>query len=115
METNPRAYFSWGDLSVPVEQGNMVVFDGQVPHQTVIEQGSVHLLGPFDAETFRMVGAIPALGEISNTTALFGGLIPPLPTLPTFDLSTTTNWVIAFALIAIAAIAGVLTAVAVAM
>ena len=80
LESNPDAYFSWGDYSFPVEKGNMVVFDGSVPHQTIIHKGTVQLLGPFDAATFRLVGPGGlGLGDLfgdlfGGDGGLFGGL-----------------------------------------
>ncbi|KAL3776135.1 hypothetical protein ACHAW5_003253 [Stephanodiscus triporus] len=56
LNTNPDAHFVHGESSVPVVEGRMVLFDGGIPHNTIVNSGSVKLLGPFDAKEFRGVG-----------------------------------------------------------
>lgn len=58
LETNPNAHFSVAGHSFPVVKGNMLVFDGSIPHQTVIDKGDVKLLGPFETRSFQPVGQI---------------------------------------------------------
>eukprot|EP00591_Stephanopyxis_turris_P008380 CAMPEP_0195510812 /NCGR_PEP_ID=MMETSP0794_2-20130614/3348_1 /TAXON_ID=515487 /ORGANISM="Stephanopyxis turris, Strain CCMP 815" /LENGTH=317 /DNA_ID=CAMNT_0040638303 /DNA_START=39 /DNA_END=989 /DNA_ORIENTATION=+ len=55
LEDNPNAFFNHGEKSVPVTKGNMVIFDGRIPHHTVVNKGKVKLLGPFDPKTFRLI------------------------------------------------------------
>jgi hypothetical protein len=44
-ETNDNAYFLHGKTSVPVKEGTMVTFPGNVVHHTVrINSGSIKLL-----------------------------------------------------------------------
>lgn len=57
MNSNPNAYFDYGDTSVPIIKGNLVSFDGNVPHNTVIKKGSVEILGPWFGTWFSEVGA----------------------------------------------------------
>jgi hypothetical protein len=56
LNTNDDAYFSHGETSVPVKEGTMVTFPGNVVHHTVITSGSVKLLGPFDVLGMQSVG-----------------------------------------------------------
>ena len=56
LNTNKDAYFSHGDVSVPIQEGTMVTFPGNVPHQTIINSGKVNLLGPFDVMKMQSVG-----------------------------------------------------------
>lgn len=50
LKDNPGAYFEIGDdeLCIPVVEGSFVTFNGRRPHRTVINTGSVDLLGPFE-------------------------------------------------------------------
>jgi hypothetical protein len=59
LETNLDAYFLHGDVSILIEKGSFIHFDGGVPHNTVVNSGSVKLLGPFHMSTFRNVGFQP--------------------------------------------------------
>jgi hypothetical protein len=47
LNTNPDAFFVHGDVSIPVIEGHLIHFDGAQMHNTVINSGSVMLLGPF--------------------------------------------------------------------
>jgi hypothetical protein len=47
LNTNDDAYFSHGKTSVPVKEGTMVTFPGNVVHHNVVNSGIVKLLGPF--------------------------------------------------------------------
>lgn len=60
LNTNPDAHFVHGESTVPIVEGRMVLFDGSIPHNTIVNSGSVKLLGPFDAKDFRAVGATTA-------------------------------------------------------
>jgi len=57
MNSNPNAYFDYGGTSIPIIKGNLVSFDGNVPHNTVIKKGSVEILGPWFGTWFSEVGA----------------------------------------------------------
>jgi len=58
LNDNPDAKFVFGDEIVPVVAGNMVTFNGhQVQHNTVVENGEVHLLGPFESRRLQWVGS----------------------------------------------------------
>ena len=56
LNTNPDAHFNHGQSSVPVVEGRMVLFDGGIPHNTIVNAGSVKLLGPFEVKSFIGVG-----------------------------------------------------------
>ena len=56
LNTNPDAHFVHGESTVPIVEGRMVLFDGGIPHNTIVNSGSVKLLGPFDAKDFTAVG-----------------------------------------------------------
>ena len=47
LNSNPDAYFQHGETSVPIVEGSLVSFDGRTPHNTVVNSGYVHILGPF--------------------------------------------------------------------
>jgi hypothetical protein len=53
LNTNPDAYFVHGDVSVPIVEGSLVHFIGGILHNTIVNSGSVQLLGPFDAARHR--------------------------------------------------------------
>lgn len=60
LNDNPNARFVFGEQVVPVVAGNMVTFDGhQQEHNTVVESGEVHLLGPFESRRLQTVGEDP--------------------------------------------------------
>ena len=50
LNDNPRAYFETKDvdLCIPILKGSFVTFNGRRPHHTVIMDGHVDMLGPFD-------------------------------------------------------------------
>jgi len=48
LNSNPDAYFQHGETSVPIVEGSLVSFDGRTPHNTVVNSGYVHILGPFE-------------------------------------------------------------------
>ncbi|KAL3773858.1 hypothetical protein ACHAW5_008718 [Stephanodiscus triporus] len=56
LNTNPDAYFAHGKMSVPIVEGSLVHFIGGIPHNTIVNSGSVKLLGPFDVKSFIGVG-----------------------------------------------------------
>ena len=58
LNTNDDAYFDHPDMKVPIREGAFIRFKGSDPHRTVVKQGSVHLLGPFDIKTFGKVGGV---------------------------------------------------------
>ena len=58
LETNDDAYFDVEDICVPIEEGNLIQFDGGSPHHTVVKSGTVSLIGPFHTKTMENVGSI---------------------------------------------------------
>ena len=56
MEDNDDAYFTVGGMSVPVVKGSLVRFNGARSHHTIINSGSVELLGPFEGGWLQSVG-----------------------------------------------------------
>ena len=50
LNDNPNAFFEFDDdeLCIPIVKGNFITFNGQKLHHTVITDGFVDLLGPFD-------------------------------------------------------------------
>jgi len=56
LETNKDADFVHGDDIIPVEAGTLVVFDGSVPHNTVVKSGTVRIAGAFHLESLTYVG-----------------------------------------------------------
>ena len=60
--------------SIPVEEGRLVYFNGNVIHSTVVENGSVHLLGPFTGNLRNLQSRVGFDGPtLSPTTARLGG------------------------------------------
>ena len=57
LNDNPHAYFEMNDdeLCIPILKGNFITFKGHRPHRTVIDDGSVDLLGPFDLHSLKCV------------------------------------------------------------
>jgi hypothetical protein len=47
LNDNENATFIHGDTSVTPQKGRLLVFDGNVHHQTIIQSGKVSILGPF--------------------------------------------------------------------
>ena len=58
MEDNDDAHFTVGSMSVPVVKGSLVRFNGALSHHTIINFGSIELLGPFEGGWLQPVGAI---------------------------------------------------------
>ena len=57
LNNNNNARFSFNGMSIPVMRGSLVRFNGgDHKHHTIIESGSVDLLGPFEGESLRRVG-----------------------------------------------------------
>jgi len=56
LNDNEDASFVHGNEQVPVRSGNMVAFQGDIPHNTVVRSGNVQLLGPFALSSFQPVG-----------------------------------------------------------
>jgi len=56
LNTNEDAYFDHPDMKVPIREGAFIRFKGSDPHRTVVNKGSVHLLGPFDLQSLGKVG-----------------------------------------------------------
>jgi hypothetical protein len=57
LNTNTDAYFDADDMCVPIEEGKLIHFDGNIPHHTVVKGGSVSLIGPFHLKTMKGVGS----------------------------------------------------------
>ena len=55
LESNPEAKFVHGSTEIPVEAGKLVVFDGNVPHNTRVARGTVALAGPVDLRRLSVV------------------------------------------------------------
>jgi hypothetical protein len=79
LNSNDKAMFVHGgqddeeqEQVVPVIKGNLVTFPGNVKHNTVVMEGVVQLLGPFDVEDWGIVGPSPT---VPSPTA-------PSPTAP---------------------------------
>ena len=62
LNDNPDAFFEFDDdeLCIPIVKGNFVTFNGKKLHHTVITDGFVDLLGPFDLKSAKCVGKIIA-------------------------------------------------------
>ena len=58
-ETNHDAYFEVNGMCLAIEKGRLIEFDGSCPHRTVVNSGSVHLLGPYEVTTMMSVGTPP--------------------------------------------------------
>lgn len=70
LNDNPDASFRHGEVEIPVEEGRLVYFNGNVIHNTVVENGSVHLLGPFNLRNLKdRVGFTGPKPTSSPTTA----------------------------------------------
>ena len=69
LNTNPDAYFVHGDVSVPIVEGSLVHFIGGILHNTIVNSGSVQLLGPFDAKRFTSVGLPPTQSPSPTETS----------------------------------------------
>ena len=74
LNDNPGARFRHGEVEIPVEEGRLVYFNGNVIHSTVVENGSVHLLGPFTGNLRNLQSRVGFDGPtLSPTTARLGG------------------------------------------
>ena len=58
LNTNPEAHFVQGNLTVPIVEESLVHFDGNIPHNIIVNSGSVQFLGPFDAKNLAGVMAV---------------------------------------------------------
>jgi len=47
LNSNPDAFFKFGETEIPIVKNTLVHFKGRYPHNTVINSGEVKLLGPF--------------------------------------------------------------------
>ena len=66
LNTNYDAYFDHPDMKVPIREGVFVRFKGSEPHRTVVNNGKVHLLGPFDLKSFGKVGGCRKMRQLEN-------------------------------------------------
>lgn len=55
LNTNKRAFFNREDTQVPAVAGTLVAFNGGFDHNTVVEDGSVRIAGPFHLKTLQYV------------------------------------------------------------
>ncbi len=73
LNDNPHAYFETndGELCIPIVKGNFITFNGRRLHRTVIADGFVDLLGPFNLYSLKCVegyyGAWQEGGEVTGT------------------------------------------------
>ena len=60
LSDNPHAYFETNhdELCIPIVKGDFITFNGRMPHRTVIANGFVDLLGPFDLHSLKDVAMI---------------------------------------------------------
>ena len=72
MEDNDDAHFTIGSMSIPVVKGSLVRFNGAHSHHTIINSGSVEMLGPFEGGWLSAVGwaATPDFETESPTDVL---------------------------------------------
>ena len=56
LNNNDNAYFDHPSKSVPFRKGAFIRFKGSDPHRTGVNKGHVHILGPFDMNSFSKVG-----------------------------------------------------------
>lgn len=70
LNDNPRAYFETKDvdLCIPILKGSFVTFNGRRPHHTVIMDGHVDMLGPFDV--------FSAKGVDGTEDTIVGSVVP---------------------------------------
>jgi hypothetical protein len=58
LNENKDAMFVHGDVHVQPKKGSLVVFDGHIPHHTIVGRGEVNLAGPFHVSpSMAFVGA----------------------------------------------------------
>ena len=59
MNNNPDAYLNLDEegMSIPIIKGSLVKFDGSKLHHTIINNGIVQLVGPFEGNRLTPVGA----------------------------------------------------------
>jgi len=56
LNSNEDAAFSHGvNEPIPVKAGTLVVFDGDVPHRTIVKGGAVRIAGAFRLDSFSLV------------------------------------------------------------
>ncbi|KAL7457571.1 hypothetical protein ACHAWC_009176, partial [Mediolabrus comicus] len=70
LNDNPRAYFETkdDDLCIPIIKGSFITFNGRRPHHTVIMDGHVDMLGPFDV--------FSAKGVDGTEDTIVGSVVP---------------------------------------
>ena len=70
LNDNPNAFFEFDDdeLCVPIVKGNFITFNGHKLHHTVVADGFVDLLGPFDLKGAKCVGRIHHIYATSAPT-----------------------------------------------
>lgn len=76
LDSNPEAYFTHGDSSIPTVAGRLIRFNGSIKHGTTFDGGNpIRLLGPFSTKNFASVGGT------NKTLAPTPGITrPPEPT-----------------------------------
>ena len=65
MNNNPNAYLSLDEegMSIPIIKGSLVKFDGSKLHHTIINDGIVQLVGPFEGNRLSPVGTCGTYGN----------------------------------------------------
>ena len=65
MNNNPDAYLNLDEegMSIPIIKGSLVKFDGSKLHHTIINDGIVQLVGPFEGNRLSPVGTCGYIGE----------------------------------------------------
>ena len=79
LDSNPEATFVHGSTEIPVEAGKLVVFDGNVPHNTRVARGTVALAGPID---LRRLSVVWVLGSGPSPKSVKGPKSPKSPKSP---------------------------------
>jgi hypothetical protein len=89
LNDNKDASFVIGDEKVPVISGNMIMFNGNVEHNTVVKSGVVRLLGPFAVSSFKAVGN-SALTPILYGVDVFDAALRTIDPYTASTISTIT-------------------------
>jgi len=58
LRTNKDAYFDIDETCYSIEEGSLVTFNGSSHHKTVINSGTVSLIGPFQLPSMKMIGML---------------------------------------------------------
>jgi hypothetical protein len=73
LNDNPDATFVYGSERIPAKKGSLVVFNGGVPHNTIVKSGKVNIVGPFKMDaSLALVGGTPRPTTAPTTPAPTG-------------------------------------------